>query len=113
MTFNNKLYDILKWIAQYLLPGLGSLYFGLSKIWGLPYGEEIVGTITIVDVFLGLLLGLSSSNYAGEGTMLVDTTRAKDVYKLALNVPVEDLADMKQVTFKVNPDAKLDPTSQG
>lgn len=63
MQFSNKTYDILKWVAQYLLPAAGTLYFGLASIWGLPYGEEIVGTITAVDTFLGVLLGISSANY--------------------------------------------------
>ena len=60
---SNKTYDILKWVAQYLLPALATLYFAVAKIWGLPYGEEIVGTITAVDTFLGVLLGISTSNY--------------------------------------------------
>lgn len=60
---SNKVYDVLKWIAQILLPALGTLYFALASIWGFPYGEEIVGTITAVDTFLGVLLGLSTSVY--------------------------------------------------
>lgn len=60
---SNKTYDVLKWIAQILLPALGTLYFALASIWGFPYGEEIVGTITAVDTFLGVLLGLSTSVY--------------------------------------------------
>lgn len=63
MKMTNKTYDILKWIAQYLLPALGTLYFGLSKIWGFPYGEEIVGTIGVVDTFLGVILGISTAQY--------------------------------------------------
>lgn len=66
MRLSNKTYDTLKWIAQYLLPALGTLYFSVSQIWGLPYGEEIVGTITAVDTFLGVLLGLSSAEYKKE-----------------------------------------------
>jgi len=60
---NNKTYDVLKWIAQYLLPAAGTLYFALAGIWGFPYGEEVVGTITAVDTFLGVLLGISSTQY--------------------------------------------------
>lgn len=60
---NNKTYDVLKYIAQIVLPALGALYFALSQIWGLPYGEEIVGTITALDCFLGALLGLSTIAY--------------------------------------------------
>ena len=63
MRLSNKTYDTLKWTAQYLLPALGTLYFSVSQIWGLPYGEQIVGTITAVDTFLGVLLGLSSVEY--------------------------------------------------
>lgn len=61
--FSNKMYDVLKWITQYLLPALGTLYFALAGIWGLPYGEQVVGTITAVDTFLGVLLGISSAQY--------------------------------------------------
>ena len=63
MNMSNKTYDILKWVAQYLLPALATLYFAVAKIWGLPYGEEIVGTITAIDTFLGVLLGISTANY--------------------------------------------------
>ena len=60
---SNKVYDALKWIAMYLLPALGTLYFALAGIWGLPYGEQIVGTLTAVDTFLGVILGISASQY--------------------------------------------------
>jgi len=60
---SNKLYDILKWIAQILLPAIATLYFALAGIWNLPYGEEIVGTITAIDTFIGVLLGISSKTY--------------------------------------------------
>ncbi len=63
---SHKTYDVLKWIAQIVLPALGALYFGLSQIWGLPYGEEIVGTITVIDTFLGALLGISTAQYNKE-----------------------------------------------
>lgn len=66
MIMSNKTYDVLKWIAQILLPAMGSLYFGLAKIWGFPYGTEIVGTIALIDTFLGALLGISSNAYYNE-----------------------------------------------
>lgn len=61
--FSNKVYDVVKWIAQYLLPAVGTLYFAIASIWGMPYAEEIVGTITAVDAFLGVILGISTSQY--------------------------------------------------
>ena len=66
MKMSNKVYDILKWIALIFLPALGALYFGLAKIWGFPYATEIVGTISVVDAFLGALLGISTANYNKE-----------------------------------------------
>lgn len=63
MKLSNRTYDLLKWVAQYFLPAAGTLYFALASIWGLPYGEQIVGTITAVDTFLGVVLGISSANY--------------------------------------------------
>ena len=63
MKLNNKTYDVLKWIAMYLLPAAGTLYFTLAGIRGLPYGEQVVGTITAVDTFLGIILGISTAQY--------------------------------------------------
>lgn len=63
MKLSNKAYDILKWIALYFLPALGTLYFALASIWGFPFGEEVVGTITALDTFLGVILGISTAQY--------------------------------------------------
>ena len=63
---SNKVYDVLKYIAQIVLPALGTLYFALAKIWGFPYGAEIVGTISAVDAFLGALLKISTDQYNKE-----------------------------------------------
>lgn len=60
---SNRTYDILKFVAQIVLPAVGTLYFALARIWGLPLGEEIVGTITALDAFLGAILGISTIEY--------------------------------------------------
>lgn len=60
---SNKLYDVLKWITMVVLPALGTLYFALAGIWGFPYAEQIGGTVTALVTFLGVLLGISSSQY--------------------------------------------------
>ncbi len=59
----NKVYDVLLWITTIVLPALGTLYFALSGIWGLPLGEEVVGTIVALTAFLGTLLGISTHKY--------------------------------------------------
>jgi len=102
--FSNNVYDRLKWVAQYFLPALGTLYFTLCSIWGFPNGEQVLGTITALDLFLGGLLGISKYNYQGDGTMIVDTSDPeKDIYRMELNDPLETLGDKSQVTFKVAP----------
>lgn len=60
------MYDFLKWVAQILLPAIGTLYFALANIWGLPNAEQVVGTITALDTFLGVLLGISNSIYLSD-----------------------------------------------
>lgn len=109
MKLSNRTYDILKWVALYLLPALGTLCFAVANIWNLPYGEEIVGTITAVDTFIAVIIGISRYSYEGDGTLQIDTTSDKtDVFKFDMNTPFEDLADKKTVTFKVDPNAKLE-----
>lgn len=66
MKMSNQTYDVLKWIAQILLPAIATLYFALARIWELPLAEQIVGTITAIDAFIGVLLGISSANYHQE-----------------------------------------------
>lgn len=67
LILSDKTYSLLKWVALILLPALGTLYFALAGIWGLPFGEQIVGTITAVDTFLGAILGISANNYKKNG----------------------------------------------
>lgn len=103
MKIPSKYYDILKEIAQVVLPALGTLYFALSQIWGLPYGEQIVGTITAIDMFLGACLHISNKNYAGDGVLNVDTTDPNtDKYSLDFTTALNDVNDKKIVVLRVN-----------
>ena len=77
---SNKTYDLLKKISQLVLPALGALYFAIAQLWNLPLAEEIVGTITAIDAFLGAVLGISNHNYK------------KQEYELNANcLPLDDL----------------------
>nr|DAZ14977.1 MAG TPA: holin [Caudoviricetes sp.] len=60
---SDKTYDILKFIALIVLPAIATFYAAISSIWGLPYGEQIVGTISAVDALLGAILGVSTKQY--------------------------------------------------
>jgi len=100
--FSNDTYDKLKWVAQILLPGISTLWFTISSLWQLPYAAQILGTIAAINLFVGGLVGISKSNYPGDGTMIVDTSDPdKDIYRMELSDPVEDLSNKDSVTFKV------------
>ena len=60
---SNRTYDILKYIAQIVLPALATLYATVGKIWNLPFITEIPATIMGVDFFLGALLKVSTDAY--------------------------------------------------
>jgi hypothetical protein len=113
MLLSNKVYNTLKWISQYLLPASGTLYFVLAAIWGLPYGEQIVGTISALIIFLSVILGISTNTYVKsgkdtDGILQVDVRNPyKDIYRLQLNSDVEDLADKQKITFIVDSKANL------
>lgn len=103
---NNKTYDLLKWIAQFLLPASGTLYFALASIWGLPYGEQVVGTITALTAFLGIVLGISTSQYhkqGRDGILHIDKTNPEvDKYNIELIKGFDEIDKMKQVSLKVD-----------
>lgn len=104
---SNKAYDILKYVAQIFLPALGALYFGLAQIWGLPNAEEVVGTITTFDIFLGAVLLLSSKQYENsdakyDGALVIDSSDPdKDLYSFEVGTPLDELTDRRSLTFKV------------
>lgn len=104
----SKTYDLLKIITQLILPALGTLYFALAGIWGLPAAEEIIGTIVAVDTFLGVVLQLSSKAYAKSEARFngtIDVTEKDEEHKMfTLNLPCvpEDLERLDEVTFKIN-----------
>lgn len=66
MKMNDKLYDILKWVAILFLPALAILIKTVFAIWQIPLGDQISATIIAIQVFLGAILGVSSLNYNKE-----------------------------------------------
>lgn len=102
---SNATYDTLKYVALIVLPALAALYSSLGTIWGLPYIVEIVGTITAVDTFLGVLLRISSKQYKNDpsnydGTIVDDGSR--DIPLFEFNEPFENLVTKDEVVLKVD-----------
>ena len=64
LKMDNKVFDILKWIAIVALPALSTFIVVIGKIWG--WGDValmIAQTITAVAALLGALLGISTIQY--------------------------------------------------
>lgn len=106
--FSNKLYDVLKYVVEVILPGIGTLYFTLGTIWGFPYGDQVVGTCAAVALFLGLAVGYSRRSYDKsdakyDGNIEIEETEDAKTFALNLNGDPNDLDQQKSVTFKVGP----------
>lgn len=105
MKFNDKVYDILKWIVMIVLPAIGTLYFALASLWGLPHADQIVGTISAITTFLGVCLKANCAGYDGDGSLVIDTTDPQtDKYSLNLAIDLNELPKKKSVTLIVDTD---------
>lgn len=105
-TLSNSTYDKLKKTTQLVLPAIGSLYFGLSTIWDLPAGEEVVGSLAVLATFFGTVLGVSSKNYTSNdeiaGDFVVDTTPdGKKVVHLQLEQDPAEIINGDKIVFNV------------
>lgn len=110
-----KTYDLIKAFVQLWLPAIGTLYFTLAQIWGLPGAEQVLGTIVAISTFFGVTLKISSKNYensgAGQDGTVVVTTAADGVndFRLILDTSPEDLASKDTLVFKKTSESVPDP----
>lgn len=106
--FSNKMYDRLKYVALVLLPASSALYFGLGQIWGFPKIEEVIGTVAVIDTFLGMLLRQSNQNYKNsdarfDGEINVLEDEGDPVFSVSVgDNPQQVLEEKDEVTLKVN-----------
>lgn len=113
MILNDKIYNILKWVSTIVLPAIGTLYFTIAGIWGLPYAEQVLGTITALVTFCGVVLGVSTHSYnkdpnSGDGILMIDTNDPeKDRYLLNLRTDLDEVARKSRLIVKVDTDADL------
>lgn len=66
IKLSNSAYDILKWLALIALPAIATFWGVISKVWGIPFGAEIVTTITAIATLIGTLIGISHVNIKKE-----------------------------------------------
>lgn len=102
MTFSSKTYNILKWGTMILMPALTTLVATIGPLWGLPYIDQIVPTMTALTAFMGALVGISTQQYnlhkpAVDGTLHVIGNETF----VELEKPLEDTVDRDKVVFEV------------
>lgn len=105
-VLTDKQYNILKWIVGIVIPAVGTLYFGVAKIWNLPAGEQVLGTLIVSQAFLGALLGISTKRYKDsdaryDGTLTTTETPTKKIVSVETNIHPDDLAKKDEVILKV------------
>lgn len=102
MKLSNKTYDILKWIAGYVLPGITTFWLAVGKVWGIPYTAEIGATLAAFVVLMNTILGISKKNYDGEGEVIVDENGNVSELKLQNGNTIHDLTEKDNVMVKFN-----------
>lgn len=114
MKLDDKVYDALKYVVQIVIPAFITLYIAVDAVLvanglpGLPYPEAVTGIVAAVATFLGSVLKISSASYSGDGVLQIDTTgETSDIYRLALDTALDDLAGKSSITLTVDTDAKL------
>jgi hypothetical protein len=110
-AFSGPVYDKLKPVAQIWLPAFITLYTTIAIIWNLAFQTEVVGTLGAINVFLGIVLGISSSNFKASGqdpiapvVGAVQSFEARDGRRritLKMDMPAEELLSKKFVTLAV------------
>ena len=103
---SDKTYNAVKWLLTLVLPAIGTLYFALATIWGLPAAQQVLGTIVAVQAFLGVVLGISTKSYNDsdakfDGTLTTTETPTKQIVSVETNLHPDDLAQKDQVLLKV------------
>lgn len=96
MIMKNETYDGLKNLTL-ILPAIGTLYFALAEIWGLPNADKIVGTIAAVCTFLGVFLKVSNVKYnkQKEAQEFIDGV-VSDLQRDALDSLAKDVREMTE-----------------
>lgn len=102
-TFSDAVYLRLKFIALVFLPAVTTLYFTLGSVWDLPHVEKVIGTLSAVDAFLGVLLNLSTKAYNAsyDGNMVIHKEDGKTIYSLEYEGNLDEIEDRQELKFKV------------
>ena len=63
ILFDEKTYKVLKWIAIIFLPSLTTFVGVVMNCLDVPNTDTVITIMTAFDSFLGIIIGVSTSNY--------------------------------------------------
>lgn len=66
LPMNNQIYDVLKDVSLLWMPILITFYGVISATWGIPYGEQILATLTGLNAALGAVVKYFKARYDKE-----------------------------------------------
>jgi len=106
-VLNDALYGKIKWLIVVVIPAAGTLYFAVAKIWDLPAGEQVLGTLLAIQAFLGVIFAISTQQYNNsdakyDGTIHIDQTQDKTIVAVEGKHP-DELVEKNEVLLKVKP----------
>lgn len=109
LAMNSRVYDMFKWAALILLPAVAAAYFSLAGLWNLPNAEQVVGTIVVVETFLGAVLQISKASYdnsdkSKDGAVIVDGDGLK---RVVFDASAEEIASKKVLTMAIKEEPDL------
>jgi hypothetical protein len=118
---SDSAYNVVKRSATIIFPALSALYIAVAQIWHFDHVEEVVGTLTAVNTFFGLIIQLSKKSYYASsapyvGEIKVQSDGEKKIFSLVVDGDPEELENMSSANFKINSDTgenpAINPTTQ-
>jgi len=84
---NDKVYDIIKWIALLVLPTLLGAIVAISEVWSVQIDGDIIAGLTALSSAIGVLLSVSSTIYyvSGKVDVAIPSMPVK-VYKVLQDI---------------------------
>lgn len=103
---SDRVYNLLRFFAVILLPAFAAAYFGLAQIWGLPKAEEVVGTLTVIDTLLGVVVrtlrkAYENSDARFDGAIVVEPDEVEGVTNLNVSLDPAAVADKNEMLVKI------------
>ena len=63
MRFENRVYDVLKWVCLIFLPAVAILYSAIDGVFGWGYTATVTTIISAIEAFIGSMIGISTKSY--------------------------------------------------